>query len=203
MTGRFACLCALLILTSSCAGILGIEEPGDPEPASAGGSAGSGGKAGGVTAGAGAGTSVAGDAGAGADGGDTGSGGAGCIPSGAPGLEELSISAGVLEPEFQATPNDFHVRVGLSVAELSVTPVAPNPCATILVNGEAVISGEASQPIPLALSPDSGTTTTITVVTDAGTADETTYTIDVERASGLFGESYLKASNLLTNDHFG
>ncbi len=192
MTGRFACLCALLMLTSACAEILGIEEPGDPERAGSGGSAGSDG------VGAAGSNAVAGDGGAG----ETGIGGAGCIPTGALGLEELSISTGVLEPEFSASGDAYHVRVGLSVAELSVTPVAPDRC-TILVNGEAVASGDASQPIPLVLSADASATTTITVVTDSGTADEKTYSIVVERASGLFSEDYLKASNFLAEDHFG
>ncbi len=186
MTVRFAAsLCALVIFMPSCAWILGLDEPGDLA-ATSGGSAGSSME----PAGAG------GDSGAGGT--DGGGGEAGCVP-GLSGLDTLSVSSGVLEQ----LGDDYHLRVGLSVAELRVTPVAENPCGTILVNDEPVLSGQASQPIPLGLSPDTSTTTTITVVTDSGTPDETSHEIEVERASGLFDEEYLKASNLLAHDHFG
>jgi hypothetical protein len=124
-------------------------------------------------------------------------------PEPVPGLEGFSISAGVLEREFDAASPEYHVRVGLAIAELRVTPVAFDPCASVLVNGEPVPSGEASQRIPLALSVDPNAPTVIEVTTDSGTDDAHTYTIRVDRASGLFDESYLKASNRRSNDRFG
>ncbi|WP_273793303.1 autotransporter domain-containing protein [Brucella anthropi] len=93
-------------------------------------------------------------------------------------LTGLSPSLGKLDPVFDATTFGYAVAVANSVASLTLTPTADDPNTTITVNGVAVASGSASQPLALAI----GTTEIPVVVTAQDGATRQTYTVKVNRA---------------------
>ena len=94
-------------------------------------------------------------------------------------LSDLTVSAGILTPAFMSTTRSYTVSVVNDIEELTVTPSANHPNATIIVNGRDVNSGNTSQPIELA----EGKVTTITVVVTAQNGNTTqSYTIAVSRA---------------------
>jgi len=199
----------VLLLAASCANILGLQEAGEPGPSSADAGANA---AGAIDAAAGGLNAAAGEGGTGASSVDSGRGGesgagetaggagdvSGLVAKPMHGLLGLSISSGVLEPAFDAAElGPYQVRVGVGVPALSVTPQAANPAAVILIQNKPVAAGTASDPIALALEQE----TSIEVVDDSTPAK--TYTIKVERVTGLSNEAYLKASNLHPDDRFG
>lgn len=92
-------------------------------------------------------------------------------------LANLTLSSGSLSPRF-----DFEVTSYTAVAaadSITVTPTVEQSAATIMVNGMAVVSGAASDPIGL----NYGDNTISIVVTAQDTFTTNTYTIVVTRAS--------------------
>jgi len=115
------------------------------------------------------------------------------MPSSDSALSGLTITEGTLSPIFDAAAETYSVSVAHAVDSISVTPTAADTNATITVNGDAVTSGAASQPIALAEGDN-----TITIVVTAEDASTTsTYVISVDRAS-LSTDSSL--SNLTLSD---
>ena len=94
-----------------------------------------------------------------------------------PSLARLSTSAGSLEPAFSSSRTAFNLTVPDSVGQITVAPVATAGTSTILVNGQEVLSGSLSRPIPL---PNSGATSIPIQVTAQGGAART-YTLAVLR----------------------
>ena len=95
-------------------------------------------------------------------------------------LSNLTISSGTLTGDFAATTMSYAVEVGATTASVSVTPTTAGVGAAVTVNGRAVTSGSASDPIALAL----GVATAIPVnVTAADRTTIQTYTITVHRAA--------------------
>jgi hypothetical protein len=103
-------------------------------------------------------------------------------------LAELNLSEGDLEPGFNSDVTTYTAEVGYTVEELTITPVADHPEATVDVDGQPVISGEASQTITL----DTGNNEIdITVTAENGT--ETTYRVTVVRNAPFAGGSGTEA----------
>ena len=94
-------------------------------------------------------------------------------------LRGLRISAGTLEPVFDAGTADYTVAVADSVTAVTVTPTATRSDAVITVNTDPVDSGTASGSIDLP-TPDTAVPITI-AVTRAGTTG--TYRLRVTRVA--------------------
>lgn len=90
-------------------------------------------------------------------------------------LTGLSLSAGALEPAFDAATTQYAVTLK-DATSIQVTPTAKDVRATIKVNGTVVVSGAASEAI--SLTP--GTTTDIKVEVTAYDGTVKMYTIKVK-----------------------
>ncbi|GAH55841.1 unnamed protein product, partial [marine sediment metagenome] len=70
-------------------------------------------------------------------------------------LTNLTVSAGDLDPGFSSGTISYAVTVANSISTTTVTPTAADGTATIKVNGETVVSGEAFGPISLSVGANS------------------------------------------------
>ncbi|MBL0385890.1 cadherin-like beta sandwich domain-containing protein, partial [Tumebacillus sp. ITR2] len=95
-------------------------------------------------------------------------------------LSNLTVSQGTLTPNFDSGKTSYTVHVGNVVNSLTLTPTLAEAQATVLVNGVAVISGQASAPISLNV----GSNTLTVVVTAQDGSTQKTYTLTVIRAGG-------------------
>jgi hypothetical protein len=98
-----------------------------------------------------------------------------------PCLIRLVLSSGSLNPDFSSEINDYYANVKYDFTSITVTPTAGDSNATITVNGMAVTSGQASEPINL----DVGNNT-ITVQVTPLNSEPQNYTITVTRASSPY-----------------
>jgi uncharacterized protein YhjY with autotransporter beta-barrel domain len=94
-------------------------------------------------------------------------------------LASLLPSAGTLDPGFDASTFAYQVDVANDVETITLTPTAADANAGIAVNGQAVSSGFASQPIALAV----GSNPVRVVVTAEDGTTTRTYTVTVTRAA--------------------
>lgn len=95
-------------------------------------------------------------------------------------LQSLTVSSGSLTPTFNEDVLSYSVSVTDAVTSVTVTPTSIDG-GTITVDGQAVISGEASQSISLAL----GENTIQIEVTSRIGAVKTMYTVMVNRVLNL------------------
>lgn len=93
-------------------------------------------------------------------------------------LAGLTPSAGALDPAFDSDALDYAVAVANAVDSLTLTPIADDANATIVVDGQTVASGSASQAIALSVGP----TAIQVVVTAEDDMTTRTYAVTVERA---------------------
>ena len=93
-------------------------------------------------------------------------------------LQSLALSAGTLSPTFTPGGATYTASVPNTTVSLKVTPTVTDAGATITINGVAVVSGVASDPIPLSV----GQNTLTTVVTAEDGVAQKTYTATVTRA---------------------
>ncbi len=93
-------------------------------------------------------------------------------------LSALDVSAGTLNPPFDAATDAYAVSVGTDVASVTVTPTTTDDGAAVAVNGVAVASGQPSEAIDLDVG---NNIITILVVAEDGTGEQT-YTVTVARA---------------------
>jgi len=93
-------------------------------------------------------------------------------------LIDLVPSVGSLNPAFVNTTKDYVDSVSNATKTITLTPTATDVNATITVNGKTVVSGTASDQIPLAVG--SNIITTVVTAQDGVTKD--TYTVNVIRA---------------------
>jgi len=91
-------------------------------------------------------------------------------------LSNLTISSGTLTPAFNSSTLSYVASVTNATTSITVTPTTTDPTATVSVNGTAVISGNASGPIPLNVGPN-----TINVLVTAQDGTTTTYSVTVTR----------------------
>lgn len=94
-------------------------------------------------------------------------------------LQRLSISPGTLDPAFNLNTLNYTVNVASSVATMRVTPTVQDPLATLRINGQAAVSGQA-QTIPLN---NPGQSTVISMVVTAQNGTPKQYTLVVSRAA--------------------
>jgi hypothetical protein len=116
-------------------------------------------------------------------------------------LSDLELTVATWDPPFDANLTDYTTTVGFFARSTQVVPTVEVADATISVNGTAVASGEASDPIALA---EGGNTIMVNVISADGTVART-YTVLVNRQSALaFAQTaYVKASNTEEGDVFG
>ena len=138
-------------------------------------------------------------------------------------LSALTISAVALIPAFDPTIDAYTVAVQNSVANISITPTANQPTATITVQDVAVTSGSASAALPLTAStpldiaievtaPDGTTMATYTVTVSrpasggataalSGTITEANLSAGTAMATmTLTGTEFVAAADLMPND---
>lgn len=94
-------------------------------------------------------------------------------------LASLAPSTGSLDPAFDPATTTYAVAVDNSTDSLTLTPTTAEPNASITVGGQAVTSGNASQPLALAV----GATAIPVVVTAEDGVTTQTYTVTVTRAA--------------------
>lgn len=100
-------------------------------------------------------------------------------------LSGLTISSGTLTPAFGKNTYSYTASVLYDTAAVTVTPTGEDSYSTITVNGTAVQSGQASQPVSLNVGQN---TITVHVVAGAGGAMQD-YTIAVARGSSPYLQS--------------
>jgi C1A family cysteine protease len=104
-------------------------------------------------------------------------------------LLALTISSGTLTPPFSSSTTTYTDSVANSVSNITVTSTTQDSTATIKVNGIVATNGQASQPINLAVGPN----TIKIVVTAQDGKTQKTYTITVTRAAALSSNDNLSA----------
>ena len=92
-------------------------------------------------------------------------------------LAGLVVDGSVLMPGFSSINTSYSVTVPADTGQVTVTPTASLPSATLIVNGSPVASGTASQPLSLV----AGNNPISIVVTAAGGSDTQTYGVVVTR----------------------
>ncbi|MDB5106413.1 MAG: Branched-chain amino acid transporter, amino acid-binding protein, partial [Fibrobacteres bacterium] len=102
------------------------------------------------------------------------------IPDGNADLSALSLSAGPVNPAFDAATQSYTVNVANGVVSTTVTPTAAAGTATVQVNGIPVASGSASSPIPLAVG-----TTPLSILVQAENGIRKAYDVQVIRSAGV------------------
>jgi uncharacterized membrane protein len=113
------------------------------------------------------------------------------IPSINANLSSLAISSGTLTPVFAANTTNYNVSISNLTTSITLTPTVDVPGTTVTVNGNAVVSGNASLPISLIIGNNP-----ITVVTTAGDGvTKKTYLLNVVRA--VSSDASLSALSLI------
>ena len=98
-------------------------------------------------------------------------------PSGNAELASLETDAGLPSPSFNSAVLGYRITVAHTTSTIRVLPTARVSQTSIQVNGQTVVSGTASNPIPVATG-----TSRITVQTTAGNGSTLrSYTLDVTR----------------------
>ena len=100
-------------------------------------------------------------------------------------LGNLIVSPGTLAPAFNTNTQNYTVDVANNVQSITVTPTLSDPAATMTVNGQSAISGQAST-IPLN---NPGQNTVIPIVVTAQNSTVKTYSLTVTR--GVSGNNFL------------
>ncbi|NIK77812.1 sugar phosphate isomerase/epimerase [Paenibacillus castaneae] len=99
-------------------------------------------------------------------------------------LKDIRLSTGALKEDFTANTLHYTQQVANNVSSVQVTPAAAESEAIITVNGNEVVSGQASEAITL----NTGVNT-ITIVVAGADQSSKTYTIAVTRDSASSGSS--------------
>jgi hypothetical protein len=115
-------------------------------------------------------------------------------------LSELTLTGASLDQLFQAEQLSYTASASYLQVSVTLTPVATDDGASILVNGDEVASGSASGPISLA---EGENTISLEVTAEDGeTTQIYSITLSRESASWFAQQAYLKASNADENDQF-
>jgi len=134
--------------------------------------------------------------------GGSGSGGGDSVaPSSDATLASLDLWPGVLDQVFQPGQLVYTATVGFLASSMTVTLATTDAAARVSVNGQAVSSGTATLPIPLAIGQN---LISIDVTAEDGVST-TGYTLSVTRQTGneFARQAYIKASNSGSVDQFG
>ena len=92
-------------------------------------------------------------------------------------LAGLGTSAGAPAPVFEKEKSDYLISVANSTDQISITPLTDHPGAKVRIGGQDVLSGSASQALPLAV----GNNTLGVIVTAEDGIATLTYTLVVTR----------------------
>jgi alpha-tubulin suppressor-like RCC1 family protein/phosphodiesterase/alkaline phosphatase D-like protein len=111
-------------------------------------------------------------------------------------LASLGVSAGTLTPTFAPSTVSYLATVPFAAASITLNPQVEIATTTIRVNGTAVASGTASNPLPLAV----GNNAVTVVTTAAGGMGTMTYTVMVTRMPQAFAFSSATSVPLSTGD---
>lgn len=103
-------------------------------------------------------------------------------PPTSPYLANLTLSDGILTPSFVKTTTSYTAAVGHDITQITLTPTAEDPAATIKVNGVAVPSGQAT----VVQLPNVGDNTISVQVTSKIGNLVQNYTVVVNRASNTY-----------------
>ncbi|MFD0682163.1 MULTISPECIES: cadherin-like beta sandwich domain-containing protein [unclassified Paenibacillus] len=106
-------------------------------------------------------------------------------------LSSLTLSSGALSPAFATGTTAYTSSVANGVSSLTVTGSVYSSNATMTVNGNPVISGEASNVINLNVGNN-----TITIVVTAQNGTTKTYSVTVNRAPAASSNTDLSSLNL-------
>ena len=101
------------------------------------------------------------------------------VPSSNASLASLGVVGAGLSPAFNPLTGNYSAAVGNAVSSITVTPTVAGEGATVTVNGTAVDSGTASNPVALSVGPNLLTT----LVRAQDKVTTRTYTVNVNRAS--------------------
>jgi hypothetical protein len=134
-------------------------------------------------------------------GGGGGGGGGNNAPADPAALDDLRLSAGALDQVFQSTHFNYSSTVGYLATATTVTPTTADAGATVTVNGDAVPSGHASDPIVLTVGVND--ITIVVTAADGVTTDTYKVTVTRESADQFAQRAYIKASNTDSKDEFG
>ncbi|MFT4843407.1 MAG: hypothetical protein ACJA0V_003774 [Planctomycetota bacterium] len=117
-----------------------------------------------------------------------------------PELDGISLSTGPLSPAFLPATTSYATDVGFLESNVVVTATASGSGATITINGTAVLSGQASDPIPL----DEGANS-LQVRVQSALGEQRDYTVAITRpvANEFLERAYSKASDTGAQDYFG
>ncbi len=102
-------------------------------------------------------------------------------------LASLTVSPGTLAPDFSANIQNYAVDVANNVGSITVTPTLSDPVATMTVNGQSAISGQASI---ISLN-NAGQNTVVPIVVTAQNGSPKTYLVTVDR--GVSGNNFLQS----------
>jgi gliding motility-associated-like protein len=94
-------------------------------------------------------------------------------------LSALVLSNGTLSPAFSSGTTNYTSTLGSNVSSITLTPTVTNTNATVLVNGDPVISGQSSGVINLGF----GTNTVLVVGTAQDGSTQQTYTLTITRTA--------------------
>jgi hypothetical protein len=173
----------VVAMATGCVSAAQISDGGTAGGSGGGAAGGSGGGTGGGTAGGSGGGTGGGTAGG--SGGGTGGGAAASTQ-----LSALTASQGTLNPAFSAATTTYTVTVPTLATAVTVTPTTLDAAATVQINGAAVVSGAASQSIPLANG-----LANVTIVVSHPAAPSTRYGLLFVAQVGVpVQQAYLKAS---------
>jgi hypothetical protein len=98
------------------------------------------------------------------------------VLSGNNNLSDLVVSAGPLNPPFDAGTTSYDVLVPIGTADTTVTATVADSTATLTINGSPATSGVPSTSIPLALGANP-----ISIVVTAENGSPKTYTVTITR----------------------
>jgi tRNA threonylcarbamoyladenosine modification (KEOPS) complex Pcc1 subunit len=112
--------------------------------------------------------------------------------SGNANLRGLAVSAGQLYPRFDASTTSYSIYVSSDLFQVTITPTADESGSIVVVNGQAVASGQASSDILLFF----GSNTITIMVTAPDLATTKTYTITITRAVPLSSNANLHGLTL-------
>lgn len=105
-----------------------------------------------------------------------------------PALSQLDVSAGSLQPSFSGTQFNYQLAVGPTVSQISLTPSTADSAASVQVQNQTLLSGQASAPIALNV----GNNNVLVQVQHLGGSAQQSYTLQVIRAAS---PSVLLSSN--------
>ncbi|MFT6081633.1 MAG: hypothetical protein ACJAQZ_003706 [Planctomycetota bacterium] len=117
-----------------------------------------------------------------------------------PELDGISLSTGPLSPAFLPATTSYATDVGFLESNVVVTATASGSGATITINGTVVLSGQASDPIPL----DEGANS-LQIRVQSALGEQRDYTVAITRpvANEFLERAYSKASDTGAQDYFG